>query len=58
MLYSTGEFEAECPPDMSQYAAIDLAFCHSWNPSGRTRAPGALQREDPMGEPFTRAESS
>jgi len=22
--------------DMSQYAAIDRSFCHSWNPSGRT----------------------
>jgi hypothetical protein len=31
----------ECPsskllPDMPQNVAIDLAFCHSWNPSGRT----------------------
>lgn len=34
MLLLDEESGAECPPDMSQYAAIDLVFCHSWNPSG------------------------
>jgi hypothetical protein len=36
MLLIDKESEANDPPDMSQYAAIDPAFCHSWNPSGRT----------------------
>lgn len=36
MLLTDKESGAACLPDMSQYAAIDLAFCHSWNPSGRT----------------------
>jgi len=31
---------------MSQYAGIDLAFCHSRNPSGRTRH---FRREVPDG---------
>ncbi len=39
MLMINEESEPNVPPDIPQYAAIDLVFCHSWHPSGRTSAP-------------------